>query len=79
MNYNLKNLRFLLTEEFTAEELEAFCRDTPKFRPVYDQLPQRSSAAEIAIRLLGYAQRQLLMESILEWVQACKPDEYEKL
>jgi hypothetical protein len=77
-SYNLRKLRTLLIEEFTTEELEGFCRDTPNFKPVYDQLSQRSSTAEIVIRLLEYAERKSLIESILEWVKECKPAEYEK-
>jgi hypothetical protein len=77
-SYNLRKLRTLLTEEFTSEELEGFCRNTPNFKPVYDQLSQRSSTAEIVIRLLEYAERKSLIESILEWIKECKPAEYEK-
>jgi hypothetical protein len=45
--YNLRKTRKLLMEGFTAEELELFCRDMPDFKPVYYQLPQRASVAEI--------------------------------
>jgi len=76
--YNRGKLRTLLTQEFTAEELEGFCRNTPTFKRLYDQLPQRSSTAEIALQLVQYAERQMLIEVILEWAQARKPTEYEK-
>jgi hypothetical protein len=76
--YNLQKVRKLLMERFTAEELEHFCRDMPDFNPVYDQLHQRTSVAEITQRILAYAEGESLMATLLGWVKERKPAEYEK-
>lgn len=36
MHYNLSNIRALLTEGFTDEDLRHLCYDISDFRPVYD-------------------------------------------
>jgi hypothetical protein len=76
--YDLRKIRKLLMEGFTAEELEHFCRDTPDFKPVYYQLPQRASSAEIIVRLIEYAERSALLEELLDWAKVHNPAEYDK-
>jgi hypothetical protein len=46
-HYNLNNIRNLLTEGFTAEELKAFCFDQPELSPVYNRLAEGTGKTQI--------------------------------
>ncbi|NJN99411.1 MAG: hypothetical protein HC875_37595 [Anaerolineales bacterium] len=74
--YNLENIRTLLTEGFTAEELRRLCYDEADFKPVYDQLAQNTGKAAIIDLLLEYAARKLKMEALLGWAKAHNPAMY---
>jgi hypothetical protein len=39
-DYNLKAIRKLLLEAFTAEDLRRFCLDDPSFRPICERISQ---------------------------------------
>ena len=75
--YNLKNIRTLLTEGFTSEELRALTFDEPNFRPVFDQMSASSGKAEIVDRLLQYADQQLLIDQLLIHAKKRNPARYE--
>lgn len=77
-HYNLKNIRTLLTEGFTDEELRRLCYDLPDFRPVYDQIAQNTGKAGIIDRLIEYADRKLLIETLLTLTKEYSPARYEK-
>lgn len=77
-SYNLKNIRKLLTEGFTNQELRRFCQDEQAFRPVYEQLTQYSSTVEIVDLILDHAQRKLQHEAILDWAREHNPDRYKR-
>ncbi|MBE7472782.1 MAG: hypothetical protein DPW09_12080 [Anaerolineae bacterium] len=74
--YNLKNIRSLLTEGFTDEELRRLCFDMPAFRPVYDELAGHTGKAEIIDRLIEYAERKALFERLLALAQQLNPARY---
>jgi hypothetical protein len=74
--YQLKNIRTLLREGFSAEELRRLCFENTAFRPVYDQLAGGSGKAEIIDRLLEYATQMLKMEELLALLQALNPARY---
>jgi hypothetical protein len=74
--YQLKNIRTLLREGFSAEELRRLCFEHAAFRPVYDQLAGGSGKAEIIDRLLEYATQMLKMEELLALLQALNPARY---
>jgi hypothetical protein len=76
--YHLRNIRNLLTEGFTDEELRRFCYDMPEFRPVYDQLAQTSGKTEIIDRLIEYADRKLQVELLLALAKEQNPARYEE-
>lgn len=76
--YNLKNIRTLLTEGFADEELLRLCYDLPDFRPVYDQLAQNTGKVGIIDRLIEYADRKLLIETLLTLAKEYNPARYEK-
>lgn len=76
--YNLANIRALLTEGFTDEELRCLCFDVPDFRPVYNRLAQNTPKDQIIARLLEYADLKEKFEPILTWVKEQNPAKYEK-
>jgi hypothetical protein len=76
--YNLKNIRSLLTEGFTAEELKAFCFDQPELRTVYNRLAAGAGKTEVVQHLLVHADQQELFDLILTWAKAQNPAKYQK-
>jgi hypothetical protein len=77
--YNLKNIRILLTEGFSAEELRRFCYyDELDFRPVYHQLTAYTRKSDIIDLLMEYAEQKRLVEPLLIWAKASNPARYEE-
>jgi hypothetical protein len=74
--YNLKNIRALLTEGFTDEELRALCFDV--FKPVFHKLAQNMGKVEIVGRLLEYADQTLQIDKLLTLAKAHNPARYEE-
>lgn len=77
-SYNLKNIRTLLTEGFSPDELRYFSHDTPNFKAVYNELAQTTGKAEIAHRLLEYANQQGRIDELLAWAKEQNSLGYEK-
>jgi hypothetical protein len=75
-NYHLQNIRTLLTEGFSAAELRAFCFDTPEFRPVHHELAELSGKAALVGKLLEFATRRDLLDSLLAWAEQQNPAQY---
>lgn len=75
-DYNLKNIRILLIEGFTPEEIRRFCHETPEFRPVHDQLAEDTGKAKIIDLLLEYAEQKVKVELILIWAKEQNPVRY---
>ncbi len=78
MAYNLQNIRTLLTEGFSDEQLRRFCFDEPAFRPVYDELAGLTGKAAIIDQLLEHADRTLQLDRILTWAKKQNPSRYER-
>ncbi len=76
--YNLANIRVLLTEGFTSEELLQFCFDEPKFKPFYSQIPHDTSPAQLARLIVDYANRRSLLDILLVWVKEHNNAKYEE-
>lgn len=76
--YNLKNIRTLLTEGFSSENLRYFAHDTPNFKAVYNELAQTTGKAEIAHRLLEYTNQQGRIDELLAWAKKQNPLGYER-
>ncbi len=74
--YRLKDIRALLLEGFTAEDLRRLCFDELNFRPVYYQLADNTGKAEIVDRLLEYAEQTLQLDYLLALAQAGNPARY---
>ncbi len=78
MSYNLPNIRTLLTQGFSNEELRRFCYDRPEFRPVDNDLADLTGTTQLIDKLLRYAERKLLMETLLTWARQTNPARYEQ-
>lgn len=76
MRYNLRRIRLLLTESFSAEELRDFCFDTEAFRPVYHQLAENTGKADLVNKLLVYAYEKSKLHLLLNWAKEQNPDKY---
>jgi hypothetical protein len=78
MNYNIKNIRTLLTQGFSDAELLQFCHDEPEFRPVENEVSSTTGKAGIVQHLLAYAERKVLLEPLLIWAKATNSAQYEQ-
>jgi hypothetical protein len=76
-HYHLQNIRTLLNEGFSAEELRRLCYEEFSFRPVYDQLAEDTGKAKIIDRLIEYAGQKLLFESLLALAKERNPARYQ--
>lgn len=76
--FHLKNIRALLTEGFTDDEIRRLCYDTREFRPVYEQLGQAMGKDSVIDRLIEYTERQELLEILLARVKELNPAKFEK-
>ena len=77
-SYNLKNIRALLTEGFSAEELKEFCFDEPELRPVYNQLAAGTGKTQVVQKLVEYADRKELFDLVLSWAKEQNPARYRR-
>ncbi|MFN2290715.1 MAG: CHAT domain-containing protein [Anaerolineae bacterium] len=75
--YDLGRISTLLVRGFTDQELRRFCQATPEFRPVYDELSPIMGKAEVASRLLDYAESRVLIGRLLAWAREKNPKRYE--
>ncbi len=78
MNYNLKNIRALLTEGFSDADLRRFCFDESAFRRVHAELSGLTGKAGIVEKLLEYAEQRDLLEALLAWAKIENPSRYNK-
>ncbi|MBI1878849.1 MAG: hypothetical protein HYR94_11625, partial [Chloroflexi bacterium] len=74
--YNLKNIRTLLTEGFTAEQLRDFCYDIPEFKVVTQDVAPSAGKTALLSRLLEHAEQRLLFDQLLDWARTCNPERY---
>lgn len=77
-HYNLNNIRTLLTEGFTVDELRRLCYDRPDFRPIFEELASESGKAKVIDRLIEHADRKLQIDNLLAWAKEHNPARYEK-
>jgi uncharacterized protein YjbI with pentapeptide repeats len=75
--YHLANIRELLTQGFDDRELRRLCYDVPDFRPVYDELARTTGKGDIIDALLEYAERHLLIDTLLALAKEQNPARYE--
>jgi len=77
--YNLKNIRILLTEGFTRDELVTLCFDEPTLRPIYEGYSEESGTGELARRIVDYAHKKLVMEVVLDWTKEHNPLKFKEM
>jgi hypothetical protein len=74
--YHLSNIRRLLIEGFSDNDLRYLAFDNPNFRPVYDQISPSSGKSDIISRLLEYAERTMQIDILLEEAKRRNPARY---
>lgn len=77
-SFNLKNIRTLLIEGFTDEDLRRLCFDEANFRSVYEQLTQGMGKDSLIDKLVEYAERKELIETLLALVKEHNPTKYKR-
>lgn len=77
-NYHLQNIRTLLLEGFSAEELRRLCYDHSDFRQVYHELSTGMGKADIIDRLIEHTNQALLMDKLLTLVRGLNPARYDR-
>lgn len=75
-SYLWENIRSLLIEGFSAEELAALCFD--KFKPVHNQLSPKSGKTDIVQLLLQHTDQTLAVDELLAWAEKNNPAKYEQ-
>ena len=76
--YHLQNIRALLTEGFSADDLRTLCFNTNKFKPVHHELAGLTGKKAIVQHLLEFAERQDCLGLLLSWAETENPAKYEK-
>lgn len=75
--YHLRNIRALLTEGFSKDELRRLCYDLEEFRSVHDALTSKPNKSEIVDEIITYGFRRLLLDTLLDVVKQENPRRYE--
>lgn len=75
MEYNLAQIRTLVTEVYDDEELTIFCSD--HFREVVDRFGSGTGKREKAFLLVEYCYRHEELDTLLKKVKAERPQKYE--
>jgi hypothetical protein len=74
--YILKNIREVLLQGFSEEELRQMCFYEIDFKPLYDQLSQNAGKEKIVHQIIEYAYKQLKVDVLLAWVKDHNPQRY---
>ncbi len=78
-HYNHKNIRDLLIEGFSEEELrDDLCFYEEDFRPLRKQLPQNAGKDRVVLFILDFALRKVKVDQLLEWAKSHNAARYEK-
>lgn len=71
MQYNIKNVRNLLINGFTESELRNdLCLFEEAFKPLFSQLSENMSKADLTAYIIQYAERTMKFEPLLTWSRA---------
>jgi hypothetical protein len=76
--YDLGVIHDLLTAAFTPPELRRFCNERSTFRPVVSQFPADASLNDMADTLIGYCERMVLLDELLDQVRQFNPRQYDR-
>lgn len=77
-NYNLRNIRILLTEGFNYFELRSLSYEELSLKPIYEQLSPSIDKIELIHKLIEFAEQRGLLELILSRAKEHNPSIYEK-
>lgn len=78
-HYNRKNIRNLLMEGFSEEELRSdLCFYETDFQSLHHRLPQGVGKDVIVQTILDFALQKIQVNELLEWAKARNPVRYEK-
>jgi tetratricopeptide (TPR) repeat protein len=78
MDYNLENIRELLAKGFEEQQLRSLGLYVPEFEPIRESLAKSASKSDIIDQILDYADRNLVVNALLEWAKRRNPARYEK-
>lgn len=76
--YDIAEIRSLLKDAFTAEELRRFCQDRPYLRPILSQFGPRSSLDDLTDIVIEYCQTHRLFSELLAEVAEMNPRQYSR-
>lgn len=76
--FDLGKIHTLLVEGFNDRQLRQFCRDTPEFKPVQNQLGRRMGKNAIVDEIIDYAEQQERLSDLLTWAAQQNPAKYKK-
>ena len=74
--YDIAEIRNLLTEAFTAKDLRRFCYDRPTFRPIVDEFAPDHGVADMVDRVIDYCQTHYLWNELLAEVALVRSRHY---
>ena len=74
--YDIGEIRKLLREAFTAQELRRFCQDRPAFRPVCDEFGPEHGLNDMVDQVIDYCETQFLWNEFLTEVEKENPHQY---
>ncbi|MCA9923558.1 MAG: hypothetical protein KC421_14365 [Anaerolineales bacterium] len=75
--YNFQNVRTLLLNGFSMDEIMQLCFDLSEFMPFYQQINPEASKIQTAHLLIDYANRRELVDALLSWCKKHNPSKYQ--
>lgn len=78
MDYHIENIRLLLYEAFSDEDLRSMSYDIASFRDVYDQLTSDSRKSDVVELVVEAALHHAILDRMLTWTKGRHPVEYAK-
>jgi hypothetical protein len=77
-HYDLHNIRTLLTEGFSVDELRDFIYDEPALRPVYNKISEETGKTDLIQELIEYAEQKVLFDTVLAWAKKLNATQYDE-
>ena len=75
--YYYKNIRTLLIDGFSEDELRSLCYDVPAFWSLREILPQSAGKTQMAERIIEFAERRVKILDLLVWAREHNPTQYQ--
>lgn len=76
--YILKNIRELLIQGFSEEDLRQMCFYEVDFRSLYDYLPKNAGKDTVVHQIIEYGYKELKVDKLLSWAKGKNPKRYER-